>query len=220
MPTLPPVPHPARLATAGPAMLSQLAVLLFSGIGLACGFAGLGLALYANGQAQAAATLFGVVGFVTGLGCAALQVAIVGRPVQHAAPMAVPALAALVRATLASAAQERLDRPGSAADRQLLAQPVLASTAAGVLAAATKPATATATEAATATATAGAGAPTATATATPRAATATPEAMSPPGRPTGEHRSPQHEASPASASRPPQRASSDTPRFASSAFGA
>lgn len=102
-------------------MLRYLVVLLFSGISLACGFAGLGLALYAHGPALAAATLFGALGFVTGLGCAVLQTAFVGRPAPQPAALPAAALAALVRATLASAALERADRvirPGSAADRR------------------------------------------------------------------------------------------------------
>ena len=102
-------------------MLRYLVVLLFSGVSLACGFAGLGLALYANGPALAAAALFGMVGFVSGLGCAVLQTAFVGRPAPQPAALPADELAALVRATLASVAQERADRttrPGSAADRR------------------------------------------------------------------------------------------------------
>lgn len=99
-------------------MLSYLVVLLASGLSLACGFAGLGLALYGPGQALAAATLFGAVGFATGLGCAVLQSVFVGRPAPQAPSLPAPELAAMVRATLASAALERLARPGSAADRK------------------------------------------------------------------------------------------------------
>ena len=102
-------------------MLRYLVVLLFSGVSMACGFAGLGLALYAHGPALAAAMLFGAVGFATGLGCAVLQTAFVGRPAPQPAALPADELAALVRATLASVAQERSDRssrPGSAADRR------------------------------------------------------------------------------------------------------
>ena len=102
-------------------MLRYLVVLLFSGCSLACGFAGLGLALYAHGPALAAATLFGMVGFVSGLGCAVLQTVFVGRPAPQAAALPADELAALVRATRASVAQQRADRisrPGSAADRR------------------------------------------------------------------------------------------------------
>lgn len=108
-------------------MLRYLVVLLFSGCSLACGFAGLGLALYAHGPALAAATLFGMVGFVSGLGCAVLQTAFVGRPAPQTAALPADELAALVRATLASVAQERADRtsrPGSAADRRPAAVPI------------------------------------------------------------------------------------------------
>ena len=99
-------------------MLRTAVVLLLSGSSLACGFAGMGLALYAHGPALAAATLFGLVGFAVGLACATLQMALVGQPSRQTAPLPAPELAALVRATLASAAQERAARPGSAADRQ------------------------------------------------------------------------------------------------------
>lgn len=132
-------------------MLRYLVVLVVSGASLACGFAGLGLALYAHGPALAAATLFGLVGFVSGLGCAVLQTAFVGRPAPQPAALPADELAALVRATLASVAQERADRstrPGSAADRR----PAAVQTSA--TASATATATASATAAATATATA------------------------------------------------------------------
>lgn len=99
-------------------MLRTAVVLLLSGSSLACGFAGMGLALYAHGPALAAAALFGLVGFAVGLACATLQMALVGQPSRQTAPLPAPELAALVRATLASAAQERAARPGSAADRQ------------------------------------------------------------------------------------------------------
>lgn len=196
-------------------MLRTAVVLLLSGSSLACGFAGMGLALYAHGPALAAATLFGLVGFAVGLACATLQMALVGQPSRQTAPLPAPELAALVRATLASAAQERAARPGSAADRQpapLAADAgrsafarTLAKTAADTPAntADNKPADTsvnTAVNTAVNTPTnAGTGAPAGTAAGVPGAVTGRRPAP----------RAPTHSPSPA-----------EQPRFASSAFGA
>ena len=82
---------------------------------MACGFAALGVALYAHGPAGAAVALFGGLGALAGGLCAALQLAFHGRPAPPTAALPAQALARLVRATLASATS---DRPGSAADRR------------------------------------------------------------------------------------------------------
>lgn len=93
----------------------------------ALGFAGLGLALYANGPAHAAAALFGAVGAVAGLVCAGLHIVVDGLPKPQ--PVAAPSdeVARLVRATLAKAASTRTARPGSAAQRQMPQPAVVAS---------------------------------------------------------------------------------------------
>ncbi len=192
-------------------MLRTAVVLLLSGSSLACGFAGMGLALYAHGPALAAATLFGLVGFAVGLACATLQMALVGQPSRQTAPLPAPELAALVRATLASAAQERAARPGSAADRQpapLAADAgrsafarTLAKTAADTPAntADNKPADTFVNTAVNTPTNAGTGAPAGTAAGVPDAVTGRRPAP----------RAPTHSPSPA-----------EQPRFASSAFGA
>ncbi len=95
---------------------------------MACGFAALGVALYAHGPSGAAAALFGSVGALAGGLCAALQRAFQGRPAPHGAALPAQALARLVRTTLASAASELQARPGNAADRR----PALPAAAAGV----------------------------------------------------------------------------------------
>jgi hypothetical protein len=94
-----------------------LSVLLGGGSG-ACGFAALGLALYASGPALAGATVFGVFGFAVGALCTVLTPLRQGLPVQRQADLPADALASMVRATLAQATAERGARTGSAADRQ------------------------------------------------------------------------------------------------------
>ena len=70
----------------------------------ACGFAALGVALYAgSGQVLDAAGLFGAVGAVVGLASAGLHLALEGQPVAPAAPASAAELGRLVRAALASA---------------------------------------------------------------------------------------------------------------------
>jgi hypothetical protein len=130
-------------------MLRRVLSLLLGGASGACGFAALGVALYAQGQASAAAGLFGAVGFVTGAVCAALPWRRGPAPAPRPQAVSAEALASMLRATLASAASERAARPGSAADRRPAqvaadalaqaaapsappaAQPVAAATAAG-----------------------------------------------------------------------------------------
>lgn len=100
-------------------MLRLALSVLFSAASAACGFAAVGLALYAQGpSAGSAALLFGAFGAVAGLLCAALHAVVDGLPAQRGQALSGPALAGLVRATLASAAAERQARPGSAADRR------------------------------------------------------------------------------------------------------
>jgi hypothetical protein len=102
-------------------MMRPLLAVLTGGASSACGLAAVGLALYGQGpSALAAASLFGVVGFVAGLVCGSLHLAMQRQPSHPQAPAALPpqALADLVRATLASAAAERSPRAGSAADRR------------------------------------------------------------------------------------------------------
>jgi hypothetical protein len=112
--------------------------LLLGGASSACGFAALGVALYADSPALSeVAGLFAGIGFVAGLACGGLH-ARLGSP-QAPEPAALPpeALAHMVRATLASASAERQPRSGSAADRR----PTPAELASSTLAeAAAKPA--------------------------------------------------------------------------------
>jgi len=99
-------------------MLRLLLSVLVSAASAACGFAGVGLALYGQGGAAGAAVLlFAVFGAVSGLGCALLHVVVAGVPVPPAR-LPAPELARQVRAVLARAAAERQARPGSAADRR------------------------------------------------------------------------------------------------------
>jgi len=96
--------------------------LLLQAASVACGFAALGLALYARGpSAMVAAQLFGAVGLLAGLLCGGLQLLLGGLPLRQARPLSAPAVAELVRATLASVAAERQPRSGSAADRRPVA---------------------------------------------------------------------------------------------------
>lgn len=99
-------------------MLRALLMATMTSASMACGFAALGVALYAHGPTGAAVALFGGVGALAGLLCAALQLAFDGRPALHTAALPAAALARLVRTTLASAASDRQARPGSAADRR------------------------------------------------------------------------------------------------------
>ena len=70
----------------------------------ACGFAALGVALYAGGgQALPAAGLFGAVGAVVGLACAGLHLALEGQPAAPATSVSAAELGRLVRAAVASA---------------------------------------------------------------------------------------------------------------------
>ena len=105
-------------------MLRSALAITFSGASLACGMAGIGLALYGNGpQAWAAAQLFGAIGLVAGLACGCLHAVLAGQPVAEPERLSKEALAHLVRSTLAAAKAERLARPGSPADRRPTGQP-------------------------------------------------------------------------------------------------
>lgn len=113
-----PRPWTARCRVGGAVLRSALAI-TFSGASLACGMAGVGLALYGNGpNAWAAAQLFGAMGLVAGLACGCLHAVLAGQPVPEPERLSPEALAQLVRSTLASAKAERQARPGSAADRR------------------------------------------------------------------------------------------------------
>lgn len=128
-------------------MLRSALAITFSGTSLACGMAGVGLALYGNGpNAWAAAQLFGAIGLVAGLACGCLHAVLAGKPVAEPERLSQETLAQLVRSTLAAAKAERLARPGSPADRrptEPLDGAVVVPTAANpVLAPAATPATA------------------------------------------------------------------------------
>lgn len=102
-------------------MLKPLLMVLLGSASMACAFAALGVALYANGPSVAAALLFGSMGGLAGLLCALLQWVVDGLPLPQRAALPAEALARRVRATLAgaaSAASERPARPGSGADRR------------------------------------------------------------------------------------------------------
>jgi hypothetical protein len=89
------------------------------GASLACGFAGVGFALYAQtSNALPAAWLFAGFGLVAGLVCGGLHLVFDGIQVHERAALPAEALAAMVRAAVASAVAERAARPGSAADRR------------------------------------------------------------------------------------------------------
>ena len=96
----------------------QALMVLLGGASGACGFAALGLALYATGQPLAAATVFGAFGFAVGALCVLLTPLQQRLPGQRHADLPGEALAGMVRATLAQAAAERGNRSGSAADRR------------------------------------------------------------------------------------------------------
>ena len=96
----------------------QALMVLLGGASGACGFAALGLALYATGQPLAAATMFGAFGFAVGALCVLLTPLQQRLPAQRHADLPGSALAGMVRATLAEAAAGRGNRSGSAADRR------------------------------------------------------------------------------------------------------
>ena len=105
----PPTPRPL-----GPTLFAVLG----QGMSMAMGFAALGLALYAQGPAQAAAALFAAVGAFCGITAASLRLLLQGVPAALPVPLPAEALAAL-RNLLAQAQQDRqATRSGSAADRQ------------------------------------------------------------------------------------------------------
>jgi len=122
-------------------MLMQAWMAMLRGVSAACGFAAFGLALYAQGPAgPAAAALFAGFGFAAGLVCGGLHWVFDVIPADQPAALPPQALAALVRATLASATAERQARTGTAANRRPtpadLASSALAGAAASSLAAA------------------------------------------------------------------------------------
>lgn len=126
-------------------MLMPLWIGLLRGASVACGFAAIGLALYAQSPAApAAASLFAGFGFLAGLVCAGLHAVVDVKPAAQPAALAPQALAALVRATLATATAERQARTGTAANRRPtpaeLATTALAGAAASALATARFPA--------------------------------------------------------------------------------
>lgn len=98
--------------------LGPVLLVLLGGASGACGFAALGLALYAAAQPLAAASLFAAFGFAVGLLCALLTPLRQQLPAQRQAELSGDALASMVRATLAQASAERGARSGSAADRR------------------------------------------------------------------------------------------------------
>lgn len=106
---------PPTLRPLGPTLFAVLGQGLSTGLG----FAALGLALYAQGPAQAAAALFGAVGALCGTAAAALRLRLDGVPAALPTPMPADALATLLRTMLDQAQQDRqASRRGSAADRQ------------------------------------------------------------------------------------------------------
>lgn len=122
-------------------MLMSAWIVLLRGASVACGFAAVGLALYAQSPAASAvAGLFAGFGFTAGLVCGGLHAVFDVKPAAQPAALPPQALAALVRATLAGATAERQARTGTAADRRptpaQLASSALAGAAASALAAA------------------------------------------------------------------------------------
>ena len=101
-------------------MLRLVLLLLMGAASSACAFAAVGWSLYAQGPAAGfAAQWFGGFGAMVGLVCGGLHMHFHGMPDRSTtAPLPAPALAGMVRATLASAAAERQARPGSVADRK------------------------------------------------------------------------------------------------------
>lgn len=99
-------------------MLRPVLAVLLGGASGACGFAALGVALYAPTQAQVAAELFAGFGFASGALCALLTPFRRRLAAQRHAELPGPALAGMVRATLASAAAEQPARSSTAAQRR------------------------------------------------------------------------------------------------------
>ena len=96
----------------------QAQMVLLGGASGACGFAAVGLALYATGQSMAAAVVFGAFGFAVGALCVLLTPLQQRVPARRHADLPSDALAGMVRATLAEAAVDCGNRSGSAADRR------------------------------------------------------------------------------------------------------
>ena len=106
---------PPTVRPLGPTLFAVLGQSLSTGMG----FAALGLALYPQGPAPAAAALFGAVGALCGTAAASLRLLLDGVPAPLPVPMPADALASLLRTMLAQAQQDRqASRRGSAADRQ------------------------------------------------------------------------------------------------------
>ena len=125
-------------------MLRRMLAVWMGGASGACGFAALGVALYAPLQTQAAAMLFGGFGFAMGALCALLPSLRRRLPAHRHAELPGPALAGLVRATLAtSAAAEQPARSGTAADRRPAEVAAAALAAAATAASTTTPVKAT-----------------------------------------------------------------------------
>lgn len=96
-----------------------LFAVLGQGLSTGLGFAALGLALYAQGPASAAAALFAAVGVLCGTAAASLRLLLEGVPAALPVPLPAEALAALLRNLLAQTQQDRqATRSGSAADRR------------------------------------------------------------------------------------------------------
>ena len=96
-----------------------LFAVLGQGLSTGLGFAALGLALYAQGPASAAAALFAAVGVLCGTAAASLRLLLDGVPAALPVPLPAEALAALLRKLLAHTQQDRqVSRSGSAADRR------------------------------------------------------------------------------------------------------
>lgn len=109
-------------------MLRLVLALAMGGASGACAVAAFGWVLYGQNAAPVPAVqIFAAYGFLSGLACGALHLHFQGRPAAAPEPLSSEALAALVRATLASAAAERQARPGSAADRRPVAPPAIAA---------------------------------------------------------------------------------------------
>lgn len=126
-------------------MLRRMLAVWMGGASGACGFAALGVALYAPLQTQAAAMLFGGFGFAMGALCALLPSLRRRLPAHRHAELPGPALAGLVRATLATsaAAAEQPARSGTAADRRPAEVAAAALAAAATAASTTTPVKAT-----------------------------------------------------------------------------
>ena len=118
-------------------MLRRVLAVLMGGASGACGFAALGVALYAPVQAQSAAQLFAGFGFASGALCALLPSLRRRLATHRHAELPGTALAGMVRATLASAAAEQPARSGTAAQRRP-AEAAAAALAAAAVAAAPK----------------------------------------------------------------------------------